>query len=115
MFKAKKVYGESFIKKCPFCGRLATQKNDYGQEVCPAHRKSALPEIKCTCGKWLEPRAGKFGNYYHCENCGNVNASKAQEIKNVTREISTPKTTISIEKLPPKETTITSHDEEYFT
>ena len=119
-FRSKKVYGESFLKNCPFCGRMATQKNDNGQEVCPTHRNTALQDIKCTCGKWLEPQAGKFGNYYRCENCGNVNANKAQQIQNVTQETSpAPEKTIKPEppkifRKEPTETTITSHDEEYF-
>jgi hypothetical protein len=83
-FKAKKVYGQSKVITCPFCSRQATQKNEQGLDVCRSHTKSNLEEIKCTCGKWLEQRVGKFGPYFNCINCGNFNYNKAMEIKSMT-------------------------------
>ena len=117
-FKARKVYGSYKLNKCPFCGRFATQKNEQGQEVCYQHIKTVLEEIKCTCGRWLEPKTSKFGNYYHCTNCGNINNQKAQEMKSINpekshsimKEIAVPE----VVKTKPREITITSDDVEYF-
>jgi len=124
-FKAKKVYGNSKIVHCPFCDRLATQKNEQGIEVCHKHTKQVVEEIKCTCGKWLEPRSGKFGRYFNCIECGNMNYEKAMEIKAITMknpvnkiEPIKEKKVISIGKKYPqkerKEITITSDDAFYF-
>ncbi|MBU0457169.1 MAG: hypothetical protein ABH824_00730 [Nanoarchaeota archaeon] len=122
-FPKRKTYGSYKTTDCPFCGKIATQKNEQGLDVCRLHTKSSLQEIKCTCGKWLEVRSGKFGPYFTCINCGNFNYNKAMEIKNMTtpivpierkfEEIShTPKKKMIKEN--PKEITITSNDVEYF-
>ena len=125
-FKAKKVYGRSKQINCPFCDKLATQKNEAGVDVCRFHTKSVLQEVKCTCGSWLEPRVGKFGTYFNCINCGNLNMAKVNEIKAMTMKdqpqeviIDTPKPSFSRSifsenKKRRKEITITSHDVEYF-
>jgi hypothetical protein len=143
-FKAKKVYGQSKITRCPFCDKLATRKSEQGLDVCPQHTKSALEEIKCTCGSWLEQRVGKFGPYFNCLKCGNINYNKAMEIKEITmkdkpknviidkptknevyggsknpKDFSEPKPTFSrtssySNKKERKEITITSDDVEYF-
>ena len=83
-FRGRKIYGQSKTATCPFCQKLATTKNEQGLEVCYQHTKEVLPEIKCTCGSWLESRVGKFGPYFNCLNCGNVNYNKAMEIKSIT-------------------------------
>ena len=80
-WKRKKVYGESKITSCAFCGKMATQKTEAGLEVCYQHTKSIMEEIKCTCGSWLEQRSGKFGAYFNCFHCGNINFQKAMEMK----------------------------------
>jgi hypothetical protein len=123
-FKAKKVYGQSKEVNCPFCGRLATQKNETGIEVCSTHTKSVLEEIKCTCGSWLEQRDGKFGPYFNCLNCGNFNYKRGMEMKAITgKKVDVSKATkkpvdkstfISSIKKEPKVIEITSHDVEYF-
>ena len=141
-FKAKKVYGQSKVTRCPFCDKLATAKSEDGLDVCPQHIKSKLDEIKCTCGSWLEHRVGKFGPYFNCINCGNFNYNKAMEIKEITMKdkpktaiIDKPKPTVSSSyystssyssshsssnsksssnKKERKEITITSDDVEYF-
>ena len=125
-FKAKKVYGSYKQIKCPFCDKLATQKNEVGVDVCRMHTKSVLQEIKCTCGSWLEPRVGKFGTYFNCINCGNINLAKANEIKAMTMKdqpkevvVDKPKssfsrTSFSENKKQRKEITISSNDVEYF-
>ena len=83
-FKAKKVYGQYKQLTCPFCSRNATQKNEQGLDVCHLHTKNVLEEFKCTCGSWLEVRSGKFGPYFNCINCGNMNFRKGMEIKSIT-------------------------------
>jgi len=125
-FKGKKIYGSSKTVRCPFCDRLATNKNDQGIEVCHKHTKESIKEIKCICGSWLEPRSGKFGRYFNCMECGNINYDKAMEIKQMT--------TINVKKITDvkkddiyskpkkekkysnskKEITITSNDTFYF-
>ncbi|HLC70385.1 MAG TPA: hypothetical protein VJI32_00120 [Candidatus Nanoarchaeia archaeon] len=116
-FHAKKVYGQSKLSNCTFCGRTATQKTEVGLEVCYLHTKEQLNDIKCTCGSWLEQRSGKFGPYFNCLRCGNVNFKKAMEIKAITatKESAAVKaTSTSPQKFIPKETIITSRDVQYF-
>lgn len=134
-FPKRKDYGSYKTAKCPFCYRTGTFKNAQGLEVCKQHQESILEEIRCTCKGRLEPRSGKFGPYFHCENCGNVNYDKGMKIKEMTTPIkldepeSKPinpasasfaqKTSFSqkkptLIKSNPKEITITSNDVEYF-
>jgi len=75
-----KRYGESKIDKCPFCGRQATAKNKQNVAVCSAHINNSIDNMKCVCGSFLELRSGKFGAYFNCINCGNVNFKKAMEM-----------------------------------
>ena len=111
-----KRYGQSKISTCPFCTRTATQKNAQGIDVCAAHTKQVLEEIKCTCGSWLEQRSGKFGPYFNCINCGNLNFNKVMEIKALQTEIK--EVPVVLKKSVPvrerKEITISSKDVEYF-
>lgn len=115
-----KRYGESRNSTCPFCTRIATQKNEQGVEVCFQHTKERLEEIKCICGSWLEQLSGKFGPYFNCLKCGNINFKKGWEMKeaqgNKARAV-----TIEVDKQVPRkndqeqhETTITTDDVEYF-
>lgn len=84
-WKKKKVYGEYKTANCAFCGKTATQETDTGLQVCPSHQQAQLKEIKCTCGSWLEQRAGKFGPYFNCINCGNINFQKGMQIQELTK------------------------------
>ena len=84
-WKKKKTYGEYKVATCPFCDRQATQKNEQGLDVCHKHLSSKMEEIKCTCGKWLEQRVGKFGVYFNCIDCGSMNYNKAMEMKLITK------------------------------
>ncbi len=84
-FKVPKKYGEYQQKICGFCPKIATTKNEQGLEVCIYHVKQAMDEIKCLCGRWLEIRSGKFGAFFNCINCGNLNYNKAMEIKELTQ------------------------------
>lgn len=126
-FRGRKVYGESRIDHCAFCGSIATQKNDHGVLVCRHHLQAKLEEIKCTCGSWLEQRSGKFGPYFNCLKCGNINFKKGMEMKAMMKPehlvqqaspISPEKKTIhqKLETHYPekKEITIRSDDPEYF-
>ncbi len=115
-----KKYGEYQIKSCPFCNRQATQKNAQGLDVCFQHIKSVFEEIKCTCGSWLEQKVGKFGPYFNCLKCGNINFNKAMEMKALmgsSISTNTPKTEIKAEqkeRKERKEIIITSRDVDYF-
>lgn len=121
----RKVYGESRIDHCSFCGKIATQKNATGALVCYQHIQTQLDDVRCTCGLWLEQRSGKFGHYFHCRNCGNINFNKAMEMKKVMgdqtsqiKEVAPqirPKENISQKiRFVPKETIISTKDVEYF-
>ena len=117
-FRTKKVYGEYKTSNCPFCGKIATQMNEQGINVCRFHTKTKFEEIKCTCGKWLETRRGKFGPYFNCVNCGNISYNKGLEMKTMTtptfKEEIIEKKIVREEPVRKKEITITSHDVEYF-
>ena len=75
-----KRYGQSKSNKCPFCGTEAVFKNSQGVPVCRRHKDSSLESMKCLCGSTLEPKDGKFGPYFSCMKCGNVNFKRAMEI-----------------------------------
>ena len=112
----KKTYGESKVPYCAFCGKIATLKSDSGIVVCSLHRQSQLQEIKCTCGSWLEQRSGKFGAYFNCSKCGNINFKKGMEMQGMTAT-STPlaaSPSSSVKETTPREIIITSRDSEYF-
>ncbi len=116
-FSKKKVYGSYKILTCTFCAATATHKNETGLEVCRNHLKSSLEEIKCTCGSWLEQKSGKFGAYFNCINCGNINFKRGLEIKEITmkdKEIISEKPKEKEAFKQRKEITITSDDVEYF-
>ncbi|MBI2665452.1 hypothetical protein HYX12_02415 [Candidatus Woesearchaeota archaeon] len=115
-FREKKVYGESRIDHCSFCSSIATQKNEQGILVCRHHLQRKIEDIKCTCGSWLEQRTGKFGPYFNCINCGNINFNKGLEMKRLTKIPTIPPSPLKAEKkvIERKEITITSNDPEYF-
>ena len=75
-----KRYGESKIDSCPFCGKVSVTKNSQGVPVCTNHRTGELKDLKCACGSWLDLNTGKFGAYFRCGNCGNINLKKALEM-----------------------------------
>lgn len=77
----RKEYGRSREDGCPFCGKRATVENDDGLLVCHAHKNESLPLIRCACGDILDQKAGKFGPYFSCFQCGNISFSKAMELK----------------------------------
>lgn len=110
MFIPKK-YGESKIDKCPFCRRHATAMNSQKVPVCQSHREEMLDNLKCMCGLELETLHGKFGTFFSCVKCGNMNMKKAMEL-NVIK----PKIHPNFAQKPQqsKEMTVRSDDPRYF-
>jgi len=87
-----KRYGENKIEKCPFCEdskTLPTVVNSQGFSVCLKHKNSILDveNMKCVCGEYLELLNGKFGPFFKCMECGNINLKKAFEF-NIIKDIS---------------------------
>lgn len=115
-----KRYGQSKIDKCPFCGRQAFAKNVQDVPVCNDHKNYSLDELKCMCGKPLEMRSGKYGIFFSCLNCGNLNLRKALEInegvpkKETTQTQTTKETEAEQRAHQPREITIRSDDPDYF-
>ena len=91
-----KRYGQSKTDTCPFCGKMSVIKNKQGIPVCINHKNKQLEDLKCLCGGWLEIKSGKFGPYFHCMKCGNINFRKGLEMNPGTKK--------------PKEITITSKE-----
>ncbi|MFH0868579.1 MAG: hypothetical protein V1831_04675 [Candidatus Woesearchaeota archaeon] len=110
-----KRYGQSKVDSCPFCGKIATVKNNQDVPVCAKHQTTPLPDLKCSCNSYLDLRKGRFGAYFHCLNCGNINMKKALVLnpnikdKPGTENESAEKT-IYKPKQDKKEITITSDD-----
>lgn len=75
-----KKYGQSKIDKCPFCGKQATAKNMQDVPVCRSHKDETLEGMKCVCGATLEMMHGRFGVFFSCTKCGNMNLRKALEV-----------------------------------
>lgn len=78
-----KRYGQSKLDKCPFCQRHATAMNKQRVPVCQAHKEETLDNLKCLCGLELETLHGKFGTFFSCVKCGNINMKKAMEYNDV--------------------------------
>ena len=89
MFK-RKVYGQSAITACLFCGKQATTKNEQKVPVCIKHKKAWLNDFKCICGDYLDVRESKHGMFFSCMKCGAVSLSKALEINQVWDENNLP-------------------------
>jgi hypothetical protein len=75
-----KKYGESAKQDCPFCGDFAIAANEQGVPTCLKHKETLIENFKCICGDWLDLLKGKFGPYFRCMRCGNVNFKRALEI-----------------------------------
>ncbi|MFH1399041.1 MAG: hypothetical protein ABIG95_02935 [Candidatus Woesearchaeota archaeon] len=81
-----KKYGKSRVDKCPFCGQQATTLNSQKLPVCTSHKNTQLNDLKCACGSYLEIKHGKFGVFFVCINCGNINLTKALELNSCQSE-----------------------------
>lgn len=79
----RKVYGQSKIDRCVFCGKQAVTKNEQEIPVCISHKSSVLNEFKCACGNTLDLMTGKYGPFFKCDRCGIVNMRKALEMNDV--------------------------------
>ena len=99
-----KRYGESHMDTCPFCGRQAINKNPQDIPVCKDHKDKCLPEMKCACGEYLLMQKGKFGVFFNCLRCGNINMKKALDINShlLLKAMDTPK--IDRAETKPRET-----------
>ncbi len=75
-----KRYGQSKIDKCPFCQKHATTLNKQQVPVCASHKEELLDDLKCVCGSTLDILQGKFGVFFSCMKCGNMNLRKVMEI-----------------------------------
>ena len=86
-----KKYGQSKIDRCPFCQKHATNMNSQKVPVCSAHKEQVLDGLKCVCGDTLDILHGKFGVYFSCMRCGNMNLKKVLEVNDVKAKIREPK------------------------
>jgi len=105
--KFRKVYGQTRVDECPFCGKQAVSKNSQGVPVCVKHKDRELLDLKCVCGGWLDLRDGKFGPYFFCMSCGNVSFRKAIEMN---PQATAAETETGKEETRKKNITITSDD-----
>jgi hypothetical protein len=96
----RKVYGQSRIERCPFCGAQALSMTSQGIPVCKNHTDRSL-DLKCICGKWLELKKSKWGPFFVCESCGTVSFKKAMEMN---------ERQFRKEKPAPRETTVRSDE-----
>ena len=114
MFVPKK-YGQSRIDKCPFCQKQATAMNSQKVPVCLSHKEERLDDLKCVCGSALEVLSGKFGVFFSCMKCGNMNLRKVLEFNAVKPKMKNEKFSQRNEKTQTKkEITVRSDDPRYF-
>ena len=78
-----KRYGQSKIDICPFCQKQATTLNKQQVPVCASHKEEMLDDLKCVCGSTLDMLQGKFGVFFSCMKCGNMNLRKVMEINTI--------------------------------
>ena len=109
-----KKYGQSKIDRCPFCQKHATCMNRQDVPVCASHKDQVLDSLKCVCGSTLGIMHGKFGVFFSCIKCGNMNLKKVLELNTITAK-SNDETAPSIRgKGDAKEITVRSDDPRYF-
>src|SRR3989338_5088219 len=78
-----KKYGQSKIEKCPFCDKSSTIMNSQKVPVCTEHKNETLDDLKCVCGETLDILHGKFGVFFSCMKCGNMNMRKMMEVNTI--------------------------------
>ena len=113
MFIPKK-YGQSKIDRCPFCQKQATTMNKQNVPVCSSHKKEALPDLKCTCGSTLDMMHGKFGIFFSCMKCGNINLKKVLDMNTIKPKSNSGKIDSINKKNEGKTITVRSDDPRYF-
>ena len=106
-----KRYGQSKVDKCPFCDKSATAMNAQKVPVCGSHRQESLDGLRCACGSSLEMLYGKFGVFFSCMKCGNMNLRKVLEINIIKPRNAINERTINAKS---KEITVRSDDSRYF-
>ena len=112
-----KKYGQSKTDNCPFCGKLATYMNSQGVPVCISHKEETLDDLKCVCGSSLDMLKGKFGVFFSCQKCGNMNLNKVLEFNTIkTKSVKNKETKQdkTIDYKGKKIITIRSDDPRYF-
>jgi len=112
-----KKYGQSKIDKCPYCQKQATAMNKQGVPVCLQHKDERLDNLKCICGSTLDILNGKFGIFFSCMKCGNMNLKKVMEFNTIIPKIKNQKEIYQQknEKFQNKKTiTVRSDDPRYF-
>ena len=106
-----KKYGQSKVDLCPNRKKVATTKNKQQIPVYYAHKASILQDLTCFCGDTLEKKDGKFGIYFNCTNCGNINIKKALEMNpELGKESKKEEKTKPTKNKQKKEITITSDE-----
>ena len=84
MWYGKKIYGESKLIQCAFCEKTSTTMNKQKVPVCVSHIKNEITGWKCACGKYLDgPLSGKYGVFFNCFDCGNINFKKAKDMQEI--------------------------------
>jgi len=110
-----KRYGQSRIDKCPFCDKHATVMSKQDVPVCLSHKEERLDDLKCVCGSSLETLHGKFGVFFSCIKCGNMNLRKVLEFNAVKPKMKNENFSQRNEKTQTgKEITVRSDDPRYF-
>ena len=109
-----KKYGQSKIDKCPFCQKHATSFNKQKVPVCFSHRDEVLDNLKCVCGSTLEIMHGKFGIFFSCVKCGNMNLRKVLELNAINPKNNDEKSFSIKNKDEVKTITVRSDDPRYF-
>ena len=104
-----KRYGSYRTAKCPFCSRQGTVKNEQGIPVCSSHKGQVLPDLKCSCGSYVDLREGKWGPYFSCVKCGNVKFDRIMEMNDVKAQ-SSEKAATPKNKFQPTETIVRSDE-----
>ena len=80
-----------------------------------SHKEERLDDLKCVCGSVLEVLHGKFGVFFSCIKCGNMNLRKVLEFNTVKPKMKNEKFCKRNEKIQSKkETIVRSDDPRYF-
>ena len=116
MFIPKK-YGQSKIENCPFCQKQATAMNRQNVPVCIIHKEESLDDLKCICGKMLDMKHGKYGVFFTCMSCGNMNLKKVMEFSKIKPKIKNERPDFFMNRMKTQNrttTTVRSDDPRYF-
>ncbi|MBI2660002.1 hypothetical protein HYX07_02475 [Candidatus Woesearchaeota archaeon] len=107
-----KKYGQSKLDKCPFCQKHATAMNSQKVPVCQSHKEETLDDFRCACGSPLDIMHGKFGTFFSCVKCGNINMKKALEFNDTKPKMQNRNFPQKTQQN--KEMTVRSDDPRYF-